>query len=105
MEIQDERRAYWQWQWRKKQAKKKGLPFTEPKPVSTAKKLFSAPKAAPHAQDKKSFSVKRLLHRRRGLEIRAELLSKSVFYDGYEADVAANNDQLRDVQDLLLQVA
>jgi hypothetical protein len=68
-------------------------------------KLVSAPKAKPQASDRKSSSVKRLLHRKRGLEIRRELLSKSVFYDGWEEDVAANNNQLRDIGDLLRQCA
>ncbi|HXC62183.1 MAG TPA: hypothetical protein VNV63_05875 [Nitrospiria bacterium] len=101
---QTDQRAYWLWQYRKKEAKRKGLPFTEPKPVSTAK-LTSAPKAPPRFIDQKPCRTKALLWKKRSLEIKRELLSKSVFYDGFEADVAANNQQLRDVHDLLRQAA
>jgi hypothetical protein len=96
---QTEQRAYWMWQYRKKEAKRKGLPFTEPKP-----KLTSPPKAARRFVDRKPFT-KSLLWKKRSLEIKRELLSNSVIYDGWEADVAENNTQLRDVQDLLRQAA
>jgi hypothetical protein len=68
-------------------------------------KLVSAPKATPQVNDRKSFSMKKLVWRKRSLEIRRDLLSKSVVYDGWEADVAQNNLELRDVQELLRQAA
>jgi hypothetical protein len=69
------------------------------------RKLVSAAKAAPQVIERKSFSMKKLVWRKRSLEIRRDLLSKSVVYDGWEADVAQNNLELRDVQDLLRQAA
>jgi hypothetical protein len=73
--------------------------------LAQRRKLVSAPKAAPQVVDRKSFSIKKLLWRHRSLQIKRELLSKSVVYDGWEADVAENNTQLRDVQDLLRMAA
>jgi hypothetical protein len=100
---QTDQRAYWLWQYRKREAKRRGLPFTEPKPKPS--KLISALKAAPSFIDRKPCGTKALLWKKRSLEIKRELLSKSVFYDGWEDDVAANNQQLADVQDLLRQAA
>lgn len=52
-----------------------------------------------------SFSMKRLRHRLRGLEIRRDLLSKSVEYDGISEDMAACDRQLQEVRELLQQAA
>jgi hypothetical protein len=64
--------------------------------MARPRKLVSAPKAAPQVVDRKSLSVKRLLWRKRG---------KAHYYDGLTEDVAQNNLELRDVQDLLRQAA
>jgi hypothetical protein len=73
--------------------------------MARPRKLVSAPKAAPQVVDRKSLSVKRLLWRKRGLVIKRELLGKAHYYDGLTEDVAQNNLELRDVQDLLRQAA
>jgi hypothetical protein len=99
--IQSDQRAYWLWKYRKREAKRKGLPFTEPKPI----RLTSPPKAAPRFIDRKPCGTKSLLWKKRSLEIKRELLSNSVIYDGWEDDVAANNQQLADVRDLIAQAA
>jgi hypothetical protein len=100
--AQSEQRAYWLWLYHKKEAKRKGLPFTEPKPI----RLTSSPKAAPRFIDRKPCGTKALLWKKRSLEIRREQLSRcEVEYDGWSDDVAANERQLRDVQDLLRQAA
>lgn len=106
-----EEKAHRAWNKRRWWAEKHGLPFTEPDPFLPVPRVRK-PKVAKVRLPKKppqraglSFAQKRLLQRKRGLEIRCELLRKSVVYDGIELDVAQNARELREVQDLLREAA
>lgn len=90
---------------------KAGKPFTEPDPFPEFARL-GKPKAPKVRVPKKpprpaglSFSQKRLLQRKRSLEIRRELLGKAPEYDGIGDDIAQNNRELQEVQYLLRQAA
>jgi hypothetical protein len=99
MRSPEEQKKLWAWKKRKRYALAHGGEFNEPCPVALGQRGRPSLSVRPHSEPLVGSALIR--HKLRGLVIRQTLLSKCAYYDDWEQDVQKNDQQIREMRELL----